>query len=285
MKRPNEANAAEAFALILRVITGEEYVQVSSPDETNSRHPDIDCLFAAPSTRVRRVAAEHTIVETFEGQIRYVNVAFDIVKEINSRCRSKLPHDRHFSFAIADQLVNDFNKRTREAFVRKMSDILPTTCSGLQVDQYTTLDYQGHQIWLKCNGSDASINGNVYHIQLTPRAVEPLKTIRLSRALVDKLPKLIRYKFRFCRTALLLEDISGSIGSIGSHSKSLSNWHRFLIRLFIDYIVVFASYNDKMIVGNVWKERPSWYALVPYHRRFHFEINKESVMSISGTAE
>ena len=285
MKRPNEANAAEGFALILRAVTGKQYVQVSSPDETNSRDPDVDYMFATPSTRVRRVAAEHTIVETFEGQIRYVNVAFDVVKEINRRRRGKLPHDRHFYLAIADQLVTGFNKRTREAFVRKMSDILPAACSGLQVDQYTTLDYQGHQIWLKCNGSDASINGNVYHIQLTPRAVEPLKTIRLSRALVDKLPKLIRYKFRFYRTALLLEDISGSIGSIGSQSKSLSYWHRILIRLFVDYIVEFASYNDKMIVGNVWKERSSWYALVPYHRRFHFETDNDGVMSISGTAE
>ena len=271
MKRPNEKNAAEAFAFVLCSLTGKRYVQIESPDDANSREPDVDYVFAVPETGLRRIAAEHTIVETFEGQIRYVNVAFDIVKEVNRHCQGLIPSDRYFFLAIPDGLVNGLSRTSRRAFIEEMCAVLPTNCKGLHLDAFKTILYQGHQIWLKCEGTGPELNGNVYHIQLTPPAVEPLKNKRLARALSDKLPKLIRYKLRRHSTALLLEDISGSIGSIGPRSNALSFWQRLGIRLFIDYIAVFASNEGRMIVGNVWKERASWYALVPSHRRFYFK--------------
>jgi hypothetical protein len=271
MKRPNEKNAAEAFAFVLRALTGEEYLQTESPDDSNSREPDVDYVFAVPHTGFRRVAAEHTIVETFEGQIRYVNIAFDIVKDINRHCQGKIPSDRYFFLGIPDNLINGLRRTSRRALIEEMCAVVPTNCERLHVDGFKTILYQGHQIWLKCEGTWPELNGNVCHIQLTPPDVKPLKKQRLARALADKLPKLIIYKLRRYSTALLLEDISGSIGSIGPRSKSMSLWQRLGIQLFIDYVVVFASNEGRMIVGNVWKERSVWHSLVPQNKKFFFK--------------
>ena len=271
MKRSNEKNASEAFGFILRTLTGSPYIQIESPDATNSRTPDVDYIFGVPQTRIRRVAAEHTIVETFEGQIRYVNIAFDLVREINLLCRGKLPNDRYLVMSIPDALINSLGRKQRKVLVQDMTTVLPTKCERLQVDNYTTIQYESHQIWLKCEGAGPELNGNVIHIQLTPPAVDQLKRRRLARALAEKLPQLIRYKFMFHSTALLLEDISGAIGSIGPGSDSMSFWQKLIIRFFVDYIVVFASNEGRMIVGNVWKEGLTWHAIVPYPRRFHLK--------------
>ena len=90
MKKNNEHNAATAFSLILSAITGSTYSLIESPDEQNRKTSDIDYVFGTSAGTKRLVAAEHTIVESFEGEIGYVKWSFDIVAEINALLYSPL---------------------------------------------------------------------------------------------------------------------------------------------------------------------------------------------------
>jgi hypothetical protein len=73
----------------------------------------------------------------------------------------------------------------------------------------------------------------------------------------------MKYKKLGFKTALMLEDVAGTLsGSIlrGYESKLEE----------VDYIVVFVSNEERMIIGKVWKEGSVWYSFLPYDRRFSF---------------
>jgi hypothetical protein len=103
-----------------------------------------------------------------------------------------------------------------------------------------------------------------------PKNPDALQVQRLNRAIADKLPKLEEYKKRGFKTALLLEDIAGIPLSATKNGHGMSSDERSRVQKTIDYIVVFASNKGRMIVGNVWKEKPFWHQSIPYDRRFSF---------------
>jgi hypothetical protein len=90
MKKPNEQNACDAFITVLRSLTDIEYVDAGSPDEVNRSTPDIDFILVS-SNENDKIAVEHTIIDSFDGQIKYVNKSFDIVDSINAGCREQVP--------------------------------------------------------------------------------------------------------------------------------------------------------------------------------------------------
>lgn len=99
MKKQNEQNACEAFIAILNSLTGIQYVKRESPDELNRRTHDVDFLLVSISDENDRIAVEHTVLESFEGQIGYVNRSYDVVGSINAGSRNKIPADRfYFSY-------------------------------------------------------------------------------------------------------------------------------------------------------------------------------------------
>ena len=72
-------------------------------------------------------------------------------------------------------------------------------------------------------------------------------------------------------TAFLLEDISSVHCDSGDHWSDLTpNQYHLKFQLNIDYVVIFVSHEDKMIVGNVWKEKSQLYSEIPDNRRFSF---------------
>ncbi len=264
MKKANETSAAEAFALVLSAINNKVYRLLDSPDEKNRVTSDIDYVYASASGRGSHVAAEHTIVESFEGQLAYVNQSFDVAAEINTICKGKIPPDRYFFLAIPDLLVRSLDRPRRTAFVEHISSVIAKECLHLQEDGHTKIPFNEHDIWLMCRGSHPEMNGNVFRIPKAPEEGDTLQRQRLARALTMKLPNLCKYKLKGFTTALLLEDISGGLSNIGFHGRSIKVLHRIAIRFFVNYVVVFASNNQRMIVGNVWKENGRWYGNVPY---------------------
>jgi hypothetical protein len=264
MKKKNEQNACNAFITILKCLTDVEYVELESPDETNRRTPDVDFVLASSSDKNDKIAVEHTIVESFNWQIGYVDKWRNIVASVTAGCRERIPHDRYYFLAappksiFADSLVG----ASRDQFVSYLASwVAKSAPTLLLLDSYLQTEYEGHKITLMCGGDTAKLNGNVWGMPQEPENQKALQGERLGRVVKDKLPKLTKYKEPGFKTALLLEDVAGTLSgsALRGHETSLEE---------VDYIVVFVSNEDRMIIGNVWKEGRIWYSPVPANRRF-----------------
>ena len=266
MKKLNELNARDAFITILKSLTDIEYVaSTKSPDEVNRRTPDVDFILFSSSNEKDKIAVEHTIVESFDEQIRYVKKSYDLVESVNAGCRKRIPSDRYYFLAVPPMTVKSLVGNSREQqFVSYLSSwVAETAPKLLLVDSYIQTEYEGHKITLTCGGDHASLNGKVGRMPQGPENQKALQSERLGRAIRDKLPKLMKYKEQpGFKTALLLEDVAGTLyGSTLRGHESLED---------VDYIVVFLSNEDRMIIGNVLKEGTVWYSFVPGSRRFSF---------------
>ncbi len=265
MKKLNEKNACAAFITILKSLTDIVYVVSESPDEVNRHTPEVDFVLVSSSNENDKIAVEHTIVESFDGQIKYVKRSYDIVDLINAGCRKRLPGDRFYILAVPPAIVDSLEEKSnRKLFVRYLISWVVETAPKLQlVDSSLQTEYERHKITLTCGGDGAQMNGNVGRIPQQPEKQKALQSERLGRAIKDKLPKPTKYKEHGFKTALLLEDVAGTLsGSI------LRDYENSLEK--VDYIAVFISNEDRMIIGNVWKEGPVWYSFLPYSRRFSF---------------
>jgi hypothetical protein len=264
-KKQNEKNACAAFITILKSLTDIEYVVSGSPDEVNRSTPDVDFVLVSSSNENDKIAVEHTIVDSFDGQIEYVKWSYDIVDLINAGCRKRLPGDRYYILAVPPIIVDSLErKRSRERFVSNLSCwVVETAPKLLLVDSYIQTEYEGHKITLTCGGDCELLNGNVRRIPQQPENQKALQHDRLGRAVRDKFPKLTKYKEQGFKTALLLEDIAGTL-----RGSTLKDYEISLEK--VDYIVAFVSNEDRMIIGNVLKEGSVWYSFVPGNRRFSF---------------
>jgi hypothetical protein len=263
MKKPNEQHACDAFITILKSLTDIEYVESEWPDEVNRSTPDVDFVLVSSSNENDKIAVEHTIVDSFNGQIEYVNRWHNIVDLVNDGCRNRIPPDRYYFLAVPPIIVDSLVKKSsREQFVSYLSSwAVETAPKLLLVDSYIQTEYEGHKITLTCSGDHAKLNGNIWSIPEEPENQKALQSERLGLAVTDKLPKLMKYKGNGFKTALLLEDVAGTL-----RGSTLSGYEISLEE--VDYVVVFVSNKDQMIIGNVWKEGAVWYSSVPGNRRF-----------------
>jgi hypothetical protein len=263
MKKPNEQNACEAFITILKSLTDIEYVESESPDEVNRSTPDVDFILVSRGDEDDKIAVEHTTVESFDGQRKYAKEWSKIVCSVNAGCRERIPHDRYYFLAAPPKIVDSLVRESRVQFVRQFSSwVVETAPKLLLVDSYTHAEYEGHKITLICSGDHERLNGKVWGIPEEPENQKALQSERLGRAVKDKVPKLTKYKEeQGFKTALLLEDVAGTLSgsTLRGYEISLEE---------VDYIVVFVSNEDRMIIGNVWKEGSVWYSPVPSSRRF-----------------
>ncbi len=270
MKKPNEKNACSAFIEILAKMTGVEYEKKKSPDDQNSTSSDVDYILISKNGRSHRIAVEHTIVESFEKQITYVNQSYDVVEEINVQCQGKLPTDRYYILTVSQPVIETLKRKQRTQFIEEMSSWISDIAQTLTQDQFSSQIYNDSKVTLMCGGSHPEMNGNVGRIPEQPMEAEKLKRERFRRAIKEKLPRLCKYKLKGFTTSLLLEDISGIFLDAQRRRRDLTIVQRFKIRLFVDYIIVFISNKDKMVVGNVWKEKKHWYQIIPSNRKFRF---------------
>jgi hypothetical protein len=264
MKKQNELNALGAFINILKSLTDIEYVDAGSPDELNRSTPDVDFILVSSSDEKDKIAVEHTRVHSFDRQIEYLNWSWDIVGSVNDGCRGRIPSDRYYYLAVPPIIVNSLvEKSSRAQFVSDLSSwVVETAPKLLLADSYKQTEFEGHKITLGCIGDCGKFNGNVGRMPEQPENQKALQTKRLGRAVSAKLPKLMKYKEQCFKTALLLEDVAGTLPS-----STLSGYEGLEK---VDYIVVFVSNEERMIIGNVWKEGSVWYSSVPGNRRFRF---------------
>ena len=270
MKRVNEENACNAFIEILEKITGVEYEKESSPDEQSGAFSDVDYILISKDGRSHRIAVEHTIVESFEKQIAYVNQSYDVVEQINVKCQGKLPADRHYNLIVPHLLIESLKRRRKKQFVKEMSSWVSDIAKTLTADQWSSRVYNDQKVTLMCGGSHPEVNGTVGRIPTKPLEAEKLERERFRRAIEEKLQKLRRYKLKGITTSLLLEDISGILLNHQRRWKTLTIIQKLSIRLFVDYVIILASNRQKMIVGKVWKEKRRLYSEIPYDRKFSF---------------
>jgi hypothetical protein len=278
IKKENEINACNAFIEILQRIKGVEYYPEKWPEEENRNSPDIEVILAPKDKKgqLPKIAVEHTIIEAHEDQIRYVIQLYDIVTEIDRRCQEKLPTDCYFALTIPPSLVRG-TQEEKDQLIGEMSDWvlnIAKTSTISQFDQFrkcVSRLYNEHEVSLTCGNPFSKLNIKVGMMPTRPKEADKERQARFRRAFKEKLPKLIKYKEEGFATALLLEDISFSHALPKDGWKELiPNQYHSEFQLKIDYVVIFVSNKNKMIVGNVWKEGSQIYAEIPDNRRFIF---------------
>ena len=98
-----------------------EYVESESPDEVNRSTPDVDFVLVSSSNENDKIAVEHTIVESFNGQIGYVNRWRDIVSSVNARCGKGIPPDRYYFLVVPPIMADSLVGKSRVQFVSYVS--------------------------------------------------------------------------------------------------------------------------------------------------------------------
>ncbi len=275
MKQPNELNAADGIAQIVTDMTGTKYMVAESPDEGTSAVKEVDFLLAPESSTAPKLAMEHTVVEAYEYQMTYVKRSYDIVSQVAAKCNGNLPPDRYYILVVTDSLEDTLRKKkTISRFVDSVSEWVMDASPKLQIEQHQQWRYMDNEVLLMCVGSHPEINGTIGRIPGSPNQPETLAAARLWRSIEHGLQKFEKYKDLGCDTVLSLQDISGEV-----HPSMLTDIQTDVdkgprIDQLIDYVIVFASINDHMIVGSVWKEKNVRYDPTPLNRRYE---NKEGV--------
>jgi len=268
IKRLNESNAVAALLEVMPFLTGCRYLNQGSPDESSSSDKEVDFIMTPETAAAPPVAIEHTKVEAFRGQLEYVNRSYDIVKQLDSRCRSLLPADRYFILVPPHALIKSLRKKSIGDFLEFIKPWVVDAAARLAIDEYETIDFKGYSVMLMCGGSHPEANGTVGRIPGSPEDHLDLAKESLWHAILHGLAKFPKYKAEGYDTVLSLEDISGAV-----HSSMLLDLHKdedkkHLIDAMVDFIIVFAANEERMIVGSVWKERHQYFSPSPFNRRF-----------------
>ena len=268
MKRQNEINAINALLEILPFFAGGRYVENGSPDENNSQCKNVDYVLAPCANNLPNLAVEHTRVEAFRGQMTYVNRSYDIVHEVDIKCQGQLPPDRYFILVVSHILVESLRKQAIKQFISFVVPWIVTTAQTLLIDNHKTTKYAEQDLLLMCGGSHPKVNGTIGRISNRPNNQEDLAKESLWFSIEHGLGKFSKYKRLGYDTVLSLEDISGAIRSSMLLEIDTDIQRKALISTLVDYLIVFASNEDKMIVANVWKEKQLRYNYIPFNRRF-----------------
>ena len=267
----NEKNACNAFIEILQKIRGFEYKIVYRPEDKNRNTQDVEAILApnVENDQFPKIAVEHTIIEAHEKQFKYVNQLKGIEKEIDQKCRGKLPIDYCFGLIAPPSLIAGMNKKNREKFVKEMVSWIPNVSKSLTRNQRSSRLYNGHEVSLWCVGSCPGINVTMRMMSSRPGDPKKDRRERFHRAIKEKLPKLISYKEQGFETALLLEDVSAVY--INPEENMIPRQYSTEFRLKTDYVIILVSQEEKIFLGCVWKEKSQLYSEIPENRTFAFQ--------------
>lgn len=274
MKKRNEENSIIAFCEILERYTDSNILNKSFPDEANRKTKDIDCLL---TTNKDRYAIEHTIVEAFEEQWKYGIDSYRFVEKINAVLGSDnvVPNKYYYVLLVPKELIANTNSNRRGQLQTIIVNWIKSKIDALKINDFISQEVSNSEVTLICSGSDSELNGNVIRIQESPNNSEKLRKLRFRRSISDKIKKLRRYKIRRYKTVLILEDISGIGVECSKKGHDLTWLHRISIWLFINIIVIMYSNQQKMIVGNIWKENCKWYSIIPHEKRFLLDLTRQ----------
>jgi hypothetical protein len=258
----------EALLQIMPFVTGMKYRFDRSPDDETSQKKEVDYILINQNKGQPSLAVEQTIVEAFRGQITYLNRSFDIVSKIAERSNRRLPLDRYFTLIVSDALVESLRKRAILRFIDIVTPWVIETAPTLHIDDCAIFSYENSSVHLICGGSHPKANGTIGRI---PRRSDDQKNRAVQSlwsAIEHGLNKFSEYKQNRYNTVLCLQDISGEIYPSTLSEIEDDPEKKAPISRLIDYIVVLASVDDRMIVGSVWKEHELRFDLIPFNRRF-----------------
>lgn len=266
MEKPNEKNAREALIEIFNKKYSKDLILDSKPDEKNRKTKDIDWIM---HDCTKKYAIEHTIIEKYIGQKEYVLQSYEITKRINEKCTGKLPNTNYFFLLLPYQLIYRKKKPDNEKLINELTMWVIKEACNMNAEDSVYCFYNGAKVSLICNNDENIENGNVYRAPCSPDDCDELLVKRFDKVITDKLGKITKYKCKKYQTVLLLEDISGSF-MFGIPQKKIGIINKLKIWLRVDYIIILVSLNDKMVVGNIWKEKGMWYKIIPLENRFDF---------------
>jgi hypothetical protein len=270
MKTKNQINACNALIMILERVRGVKYECECCPDEESSKGKEPDFILKPACVGMVRMVVEHTVIHSFRGQRDYVARSFERAEEIDRLCRGKIPADRFFYITMPPALIKSLtDNRRRKTFHEAMASWISQQAPQLRIDQSAQYSYECYKIRLICGGTHPQWNGKVGRMPEEPADAQTLQKGEFDRAIRHGLDKLRKYKCNpseSFETVLLLEDVAGL-----PHERitnELTPSAKGQIEKYVDYIVVLSSFKDQMIVGNVWKEKETWYLFIPANRRF-----------------
>ena len=268
MKHLNEFNAVDALIGIVPFLLGTTYSRGGSPDELDSQQKEIDFVLVPNEPGSPKLAVEHTVVEAYRGQRTYSLKSYEIVQKIDLKCLGKLPKDRFFGLVLFPELVDQLRRKELDRFIAVIVPWIVATAQSTNIDDYAETGYGEHRIFLECSGSDSEHNGHVGRMPGGPKDHKNKASLSLLCSLQHGTGKFTKYRRKGYQTILALEDVSGAIYPSALVALRKDPATRHLVEAS-DYVVEFASNDDRMIVGNVWKAGETIYDPPPYNLRFH----------------
>jgi hypothetical protein len=268
MKGQNESNALDALHHIMPSITSAKYAHERSTANEPSEREETCFVLNSMSEGVPSLAVEHAGIEGLKNQATDKNRAFDIVAEIAARCEGNLPKDRYYYLVAPDRPVEALRRQAITRFVETISPWIVRAAPTLQIDAYADMHYEDSCVLLVCGGSHPMISGTIGRVPGRTNSQENPAAEDLWRAIEHGLGRFSRYKENGFNTVLSLQDISGELHPSMLIEIENDREKEILITGLVDYIIVFTSAEDGVMVGNVWKERDLRYDPPPFTRKF-----------------
>jgi hypothetical protein len=266
MKGQNEA--LDALLHIMPSITSAKYAHERSTGNERSEREETCFVLNSMSEGQPSLAVEHAGIDAFKDQAAVKNRSFDVVAEIAARCEGNLPKDRYYYLVVPDQPVETLRRQAITRFVETISPWIVKAAPTLQIDVYADMHYEDSCVLLVCGGSHPMINGTIGRVPGRTNNQEDPTAEGLWRAIEHGLGRFSRYKENGFRTLLSLQDVPGEIHPSMLIEIENDREKEILITDLVDYIIVFTSAEDGMMVGNVWKEKDLRYDPPPFTRRY-----------------
>lgn len=249
------------------------YVIADRPDEQNRGKKDID--FVLQSAGHPGIAVEHTSIESFEGQRRVGFIHADFTKHVEQLVA--VPPDTYLKLACPTEMHVQLSKRERDRLVPSVAAWVTQTVPLLKPHGRSlplTIAGGKFTIWIGQGGSHPQLNGKLLAALMAPKNLDESREQRLERALLEKLPKLLRYDEQGMLTYLILEDWDISLSNSMIVKDVLLKLRRKHADLLPYGILQVTSYRDKIVEAWLVKEGEKWSSRI-YNRGpfYEFELS------------
>jgi len=198
MKHDNQDDACEFVREIVSVRTGESIALTDRPD---LEHRDIKAVEELWESSSRRYAVEHTLIESFEGQVANFAKIERLLVPVKQMLAGRLPG----RFALAVRETDTSAARVDFAAAhQEITRLVLEAASGLRVGDTVSLRSQALPFELRLHLRFKEDSRLVLYTDIEGDA-EELRLERVRRALDAKCPKLATWAHDGRRSILILE--------------------------------------------------------------------------------
>ena len=196
MKRSNQDDACEFVREIVAVRTREPIALTYRPE---LEHRNIEAVEELWESSSRRYAVEHTLIESFEGQLANLAKIERLLVPVKNMLAGRLPG----RFALAVRETDTSTARANFAAAhQEIARLVLEAASGLNVGDTVTLRSQALPFELRLHLRFKEDSRLILYTDIEGNA-EELRLERVRRALDDKCPKLATWA-RDGRTSILI---------------------------------------------------------------------------------